>query len=95
METHEFVVQTRLGPEKKKDYYIFPKDVVIWPQGFRRRGVLTADLQARKEEGKEVRGYQAWVAEGEAHLYFNRKPWQISSGSRFGAPVASARKRSV
>lgn len=93
----EVIIQTRLGsPEEKKDYFIFPKDVtIIWPEGFRRRGVLEADLQAEKQKGKRVRGYQAWRAEGEIHLYLDNEHWQLSPGSRFGAPISSAKRKRI
>lgn len=94
MEERVFVVQERLGPEERKElYYFFPKGTMIWP-GRSGRGVLTEDLQARKDEGREVEGYQAWVAEDEIHLYLGRH-WQLSAGTRFGAPVKSSRRRKI
>lgn len=95
------VVQTRLGtnPEQtEQTYYFFSgrkKDqTMIFPKDSG-RGVLTADLQAKKLEGEEIHGYQAWEAEDEIHLYFDRNHWQLSSRSRFGAPVTSAKRRKV
>ncbi len=94
-ETREFVVQTRLGPEKKRQtYYFFTKETMIFPENSG-RGVLTTDLQAKKEEEQEVKGFQAWKAEGAVHLYLDKNHWQLSSGSRFGAPVTSAKQRKV
>jgi len=93
-ENREFVIQTRLGPEEKKTYYVFPKNTMIWPQSSG-RGKLTKDLQARKLEGRKVKGFQGWVAEGNAHLYLDGKHWQLSPGFHFNAPVKSAVKRTV
>ena len=98
-EHREIVIQTRLGPEKRKqEYYFFSgkkeDQTMIFPKDSG-RGVLTAGLQAKKIEGEEIHGYQAWEAEGEIHLYFDRNHWQLSSRSCFGAPVTSAKRRKV
>ena len=59
-EHREFVIQTRLGPEKRKqEYYFFSgkkeDQTMIFPKDSG-RGVLTADLQAKKFEGEEIHG---------------------------------------
>ena len=93
MGEHEFVIQRRLGPENEP-YYIFPEGTMIWPRNSG-RGVLTEDLQARKLEDRKVKGLQGWMAEGDIHLYLDKKHWQLSSGTSFGAPVKSAVKRKI
>lgn len=75
-EHHEIVIQTRLGPEKRKqEYYFFSgkkeDQTMIFPKDSG-RGVLTADLQAKKIEGEEIHGYQAWRVEDEIHYPFRR-----------------------
>lgn len=81
--------------EQKQIYYIFPKDTivytVVWPNRFR-RGALQTELQARKQEGKEVAGYPAWTAEGIMELYLDGERWRRRRGTSFGAPKRLAQK---
>lgn len=94
MEVKEFTLQQRFAPESKQVYYFFPEGTVIWPKNSG-RGVLTEDLQAEKQERAKVSGYQAWKAEEGIHLYLDRKHWQLPSGTLFGAPENSAKRRTI
>lgn len=94
MENRDLVIQQRLRPETGEIYHVFPIGTVVWPERSR-RGVLTEDLQAEKLDGKKVRDFQAWKAEGVVRLYLDRRYRQLSSGTLFGAPENSARTRTI
>lgn len=96
MENKEVVLQGRLGPEREKVYYLFPKGIGIWPENGK-GGNLTEELQARKLEGKRVKGLQGWQAEGTIYLRVRDEYRNWPAGTRFGAFTKSEglRRRTI
>lgn len=98
------IIQRRLvleeGQEQKQDYYFLPKGTLVYPVKSEvdprpTRGFLRAGLQARKLEGEEFAGLQAWTAEANMLLYLDKRYWQRRKGTIFGAYVKSAEKIKV
>lgn len=79
----EHVIQLPLREKLREGQRRFEKGEIIYPASSGRRA-LRKDIIAHRIPG-EIKGLSAWESEEALPVYFDRKTWTLSPGTKFGA----------